>query len=56
MGARGTLQASTPGDMALVSRIAATEMYGRQRKHLGEFDPETGKQTKPAKAGRTTPK
>ncbi|AVO58814.1 colicin E3/pyocin S6 family cytotoxin [Pseudomonas chlororaphis] len=24
--------------------------------HLGEFDPETGEQTKPAKPGRTTPK
>ncbi|WP_277588592.1 colicin E3/pyocin S6 family cytotoxin [Pseudomonas chlororaphis] len=24
--------------------------------HFGEFDPETGEQTKPAKAGRTTPK
>ena len=34
----------------------AVEMYDRQGKHQGEFDPETGKQTKPAKAGRTTPK
>ncbi len=34
----------------------AVEMYDKQGKHLGEFDPNTGKQTKPAKNGRTTPK
>ena len=34
----------------------AVEMYDKQGKHLGEFDPDTGKQTKPAKNGRTTPK
>ncbi|MHC8355932.1 colicin E3/pyocin S6 family cytotoxin [Pseudomonas sp. LB3P81] len=34
----------------------AVEMYDKQGKHLGEFNPETGAQTKPAKPGRTTPK
>ncbi|MHC8337403.1 colicin E3/pyocin S6 family cytotoxin [Pseudomonas sp. HLT2-19-2] len=34
----------------------AVEMYDKQGKHLGEFNPETGTQTKPAKPGRTTPK
>lgn len=34
----------------------AVEMYDKQGRHLGEFDPNTGKQTKPAKNGRTTPK
>lgn len=32
------------------------EMYDRQGKHLGEFDPETGNRTKDAEPGRTTPK
>lgn len=34
----------------------AVEIYDKQGKHLGEFNPETGVQTKPAKPGRTTPK
>lgn len=34
----------------------AVEIYDRQGKHLGEFNPDTGKQNKPAKPGRTTPK
>ncbi|WP_237883497.1 S-type pyocin domain-containing protein [Pseudomonas sp. PGPR40] len=34
----------------------AVEIYDRQGKHLGEFNPDTGKQNKPAKSGRTTPK
>jgi len=34
----------------------AVEIYDKRGKHLGEFDPETGEQTKPAKPGRTTPK
>lgn len=38
------------------SQHGAVEMYDSQGIHLGEFDPETGKQTKPAKPGRTTPK
>jgi hypothetical protein len=38
------------------SQHGAVEMYDKQGKHLGEFDPETGEQTKPAKPGRTTPK
>ena len=38
------------------SQHGAVEMYDKRGKHLGEFDPETGKQTKPAKPGRTTPK
>ncbi|AZD23024.1 Colicin E3 [Pseudomonas chlororaphis subsp. aurantiaca] len=32
----------------------AVEIYDKQGKHLGEFNAETGKQTKPAKPGRTT--
>jgi len=28
----------------------------KRGKHLGEYDPETGEQTKPAKPGRTTSK
>ncbi|WP_349971316.1 S-type pyocin domain-containing protein [Pseudomonas caspiana] len=32
------------------------EIYDRQGKHLGEFDPDTGERTKDAEAGRTTPK
>jgi hypothetical protein len=38
------------------SQHGAVEMYDPQGKHLGEFNPETGEQTKPAKPGRTTPK
>ena len=34
----------------------AVEIYDRQGKHLGEFNPDTGEQTKPAKPGRNTPK
>jgi filamentous hemagglutinin len=33
------------------------EAYGKTgKKHLGEFDPKTGTQTKPPNPGRTTPK
>ena len=32
------------------------ELYDRQGKHLGEFNPVTGEQTKPAKDGRTIEK
>jgi hypothetical protein len=38
------------------SQHGAVEKYDAQGKHLGEFNPETGEQTKPAKPGRTTPK
>jgi hypothetical protein len=38
------------------SQHGAVEMYDKQGNHLGEYDPETGEQTKPAKPGRTTPK
>jgi len=38
------------------SQHGAVEMYDKQGKHLGEYNPETGEQTKPAKPGRTTPK
>lgn len=38
------------------SQHGTVEMYDKQGKHLGEFNPETGEQTKPAKPGRTTPK
>jgi hypothetical protein len=34
----------------------AVEMYDKQGKHLGEFDPVTGEQTKPAKSGRSVEK
>jgi len=34
----------------------AVEMYDKQGKHLGEFDPITGEQTKPAKPGRKVEK
>ncbi|KIH83882.1 colicin E3/pyocin S6 family cytotoxin [Pseudomonas batumici] len=34
------------------SRHGAVEMYDRQGNHLGEFNSETGEQTKPAKPGR----
>jgi hypothetical protein len=30
------------------------EVFDKQGKHLGEFDPETGVQTKPPKPGRRT--
>ncbi|MNM84213.1 Colicin-E3 [compost metagenome] len=32
------------------------ELYDKQGKHLGEFDPDTGVQTKDAEPGRTTSK
>ncbi len=32
------------------------ELYTKQGNHLGEFNAQTGEQTKPAKPGRTTPK
>jgi hypothetical protein len=32
------------------------ELYDKQGKHLGEFDPETGERKKDAEPGRTTPK
>lgn len=32
------------------------ELYDKQGKHLGEFDPQTGERTKDAEPGRTTPK
>ncbi|MDP4789949.1 MAG: colicin E3/pyocin S6 family cytotoxin [Haliea sp.] len=38
------------------SQHGTVEKYDAQGKHLGEFNPETGEQTKPAKPGRTTPK
>jgi len=38
------------------SQHGAVEMYDKQGRHLGEYNPETGEQTKPAKPGRTTPK
>lgn len=38
------------------SQHGTVEKYDKQGKHLGEYSPETGKQTKPAKPGRTTPK
>lgn len=34
------------------SQHGAVEMYDRQGNHLGEYNPETGEQTKPAKPGR----
>ncbi|WP_082766496.1 colicin E3/pyocin S6 family cytotoxin [Paramesorhizobium deserti] len=35
----------------------ALEVYDKTgKKHLGEFDPKTGKQTKPGDLGRSTPK
>jgi hypothetical protein len=34
----------------------AVEVYDKQGNHLGEFDPETGEQTKPAKPGRKVEK
>ncbi|WP_411389167.1 colicin E3/pyocin S6 family cytotoxin [Pseudomonas sp. MPB23] len=38
------------------SQHGAVEIYDKQGKHLGEFDAETGEQTKPAKPGRTVEK
>jgi hypothetical protein len=39
------------------SQHGKVEIYSPQgTTHLGEFDPETGEQTKPGKPGRTTPK
>ena len=38
------------------SQHGAVEIYDSQGNHLGEFNPETGEQTKRAKPGRTTPK
>ena len=38
------------------SQHGAVEMYDKQGKHLGEFDPVTGEQTKPAKPGRKVEK
>jgi hypothetical protein len=38
------------------SENGRVELYDKQGKHLGEFDPETGEQTKGPKPGRTTPK
>jgi hypothetical protein len=32
------------------------ELYDKQGKHLGEFNPDTGERTKDAEPGRTTPK
>jgi hypothetical protein len=38
------------------SQHGTVEMYDKQGKHLGEFDPATGEQTKPAKPGRKVEK
>ncbi|UZE23901.1 S-type pyocin domain-containing protein [Pseudomonas sp. B21-056] len=38
------------------SKSAAVEKYDKLGNHLGEFDHITGKQTKPAKSGRKTPR
>lgn len=38
------------------SQHGAVEIYDKQGKHLGEFDPDTGEMTTPPKPGRTTPK
>jgi len=38
------------------SQHGAVEMYDKQGKHLGEFDPITGEQSKPAKTGRKVEK
>jgi hypothetical protein len=38
------------------SQHEAVEMYDKQGKHLGEFDPVTGEQNKPAKPGRKVEK
>ncbi|CAN1598547.1 S-type pyocin domain-containing protein [Pseudomonas mediterranea] len=38
------------------SKSNAVEKYDKLGSHLGEFDPLTGRQTKPAKPGRTTPR
>lgn len=34
----------------------AVKIHDNQGKHLGEFNPDTGKITKPPKSGRTTPR
>ncbi|WP_263269582.1 colicin E3/pyocin S6 family cytotoxin [Pseudomonas phytophila] len=38
------------------SRHGTVEIYDKQGRHLGEFDPDTGRETKPAKAGRRVEK
>lgn len=38
------------------SQHGAVEVYDKQGKHLGEFDPITGEQTKPADPGRKVEK
>ena len=38
------------------SQHGAVEIYDKQGNHLGEFDPETGEQTKPANLGRKVEK
>lgn len=38
------------------SQHGAVEMYDKQGKHLGEYDPVSGEQTKPAKPGRNVKK
>ena len=38
------------------SQHGKVEMYDKQGHHLGEFDADTGEQTKPAKPNRSTPK
>ncbi|NWB98500.1 S-type pyocin domain-containing protein [Pseudomonas gingeri] len=38
------------------SQHGAVEMYDKQGRHLGEYDPDTGEQTKPAKPGRKVEK
>ena len=38
------------------SQHGTVEMYDKQGKHLGEFDPQSGEQTKPAKPGRKVEK
>jgi len=38
------------------SQHGAVELYDKQGKHLGEFDPVSGEQNKPAQPDRTTPK
>jgi hypothetical protein len=37
-------------------RHGTVEIYNKRGRHLGEFDPNTGKQTKPADPSRTTPR
>ncbi|WP_223480656.1 MULTISPECIES: colicin E3/pyocin S6 family cytotoxin [unclassified Pseudomonas] len=38
------------------SENGRVELYDKQGKHLGEFNPDTGERTKDAEPGRTTPK